>query len=515
MPRKLSKTFLVNAFLLFVFQRKNYILKNVKHIRRTLCYTRTQEQSNKPIKYLIYGALLLLLFGCSDSYTPLQKPAVYIDPSLPDSMIPYFATVPVDYVFGPTKYEVIKELFLVEPDECDNEGCEEEQSDSLSFEKALLKKKRGVSQTTASKLLDLGVSLREIEWTSLKMTDNLKHRLKSEDSKLGENPKMAWSLFSSGKKLGGQLKFEDDILGVQPLVGVRVTGGYSYHWREAHTDKDGNFKIPEKWNFDIDYEANFDSDDFLLEDGHSIYGEDLEIEKNDKHSDWKETFTGNKAKWCVVWTAAYQYWYGEIYGLKRPRQNELWNWSMDIEVYYKNENDYYSENNEGSVGSYNYTLGLDDIGILVYKRSSYEIYGTTIHEVAHSSHYWNMKTTSAGLPQAAEFSLLSKTYLDTYATGVQNHFIVKRYKDDKYKRLYDIQYTGLVEDLMDSDGQSKCQDGVDKVSNFSITSIETAFFQNKKFSSMKNYLRDKNPSGKDGRKYTSSDLDNLFNCWGL
>jgi len=98
--------------------------------------TRTQEQSNKPIRYLIYGALLLLLFGCSDSYTPLQKPAVYIDPSLPDSVIPYFATVPVDYVFGPTKYEVIKELFLVEPDECDNEGCEEEQSDSLNFEKA-------------------------------------------------------------------------------------------------------------------------------------------------------------------------------------------------------------------------------------------------------------------------------------------------------------------------------------------------------------------------------------------
>ncbi len=51
-------------------------------------------------------------------------------------MIPYFATVPVDYVFGPTKYEIIKELFLVEPDECDNEGCEEEQSDSLNFEKA-------------------------------------------------------------------------------------------------------------------------------------------------------------------------------------------------------------------------------------------------------------------------------------------------------------------------------------------------------------------------------------------
>src|SRR5574344_1414299 len=427
MPRKLSKTFLVNSFLLFVFQRKNYILKNVKHIRRTLCYTRTQEQSNKPIKYLIYGALLLLLFGCSDSYTPLQKPAVYIDPSLPDSVIPYFATVPVDYVFGPTKYEIIKELFLVEPDECDNEGCEEKQSDSLSVEKALWMKKRGVPQTIASKLLDLGVSLREIEWTSLKMTDNLKHRLKSEDSKLGENPKMAWSLFSSGKKLGGQLKFEDDILGVQPLVGVRVTGGYSYHWREAHTDKDGNFKIPEKWNFDIDYEANFDSDDFLLEDGHSAYGEDLEIEKNDKHSDWNETFTGNKAKWCVVWTAAYQYYHGEIYGLNRPLQNGWFNQSLDIQVYYKSDNKmfiWWGDEYDGLHASPGVAVWIE---INTKNRTSRRIYATTIHELAHSAHYDNMKTNSWYFPKTIEFYNLPTRLKESYAAGMDWFFQGKRY----------------------------------------------------------------------------------------
>ena len=50
---------------------------------------------------------------------------------------------------------------------------------------------------------------------------------------------------------------------------------------------------------------------------------------------------------------------------------------------------------------------------------------------------------------------------------------------------------------------------------FNSVDIESAFFQNKKFSSMKNYLNDKYPSGKDGRKYTSSDLDALFKCWGL
>jgi len=50
---------------------------------------------------------------------------------------------------------------------------------------------------------------------------------------------------------------------------------------------------------------------------------------------------------------------------------------------------------------------------------------------------------------------------------------------------------------------------------FNSVDIETAFFQNKKFNTMKNYLREKNPSRKNGRKYTSSDMDNLFKCWGL
>ncbi len=514
------------ALQMSIAQKRGAALASVAELQleANFLYVRFLPYGKQGVAELKKYDTSLVLFKHPMDYKPIQKPAVYIDPSLPDSVIPYFATVPVDYVFGPTKYEVIKELFLVEPDECDGEDCEDDTLDSLGFERALLKKKQGVTQSTASKLLDLGVSLREVEWTSLEMTGNLEHRLKLEDRNLGENPKMAWSLFSSAKKFGGQLQFEDDILGVQPLVGVRVTGGYSYYWREAHTDKNGKFKIPEKWSFSIDYEANFDSDDFLLEDGHSIYGEDLEIEKNDKRSDWNETFTGNKAKWCIVWTAAYQYWYGDNYGLKRPRQNEWWNWSMDIEVYYKNEKDYknlFSSSfigcNAGeSVGQYASAGVFENICILAYKRFSYEIYGTTIHEIAHSSHFSNMKTTSAATPQAGEFALLSDTYKETYARGVQNYFISKRYKNDDYKREYTAKYTGLVEDLIDENNVSYCNEYFkEKVSGFLISSIETAFFQNKKFSTMKNYLRDKNPSGKNGVNYTSSDMDNLFKCWGL
>lgn len=284
---------------------------------------------------------------------------------------------------------------------------------------------------------------------------------------------VAWSLFGGGKKLGGQLKFKDDQLGVQPLVGVRVVGGYSYYWREAHTDINGKFKIPEKWTYKINFEVNFDSDDFLLEDGHSWYGEDLEIEHNNYKSDWNETFTGNKAKWCVVWTAAYQYWYGENFGLKRPRQNKWWNWSLDIEVFYKNEKDYKNHCSSESIGEYAMFLSTESIGILAYKKPSYSIYSTTIHEIAHASHYWNMKTTSAVTPQSGEFSLLPTAYKETYARGIENYFVSKKYGAGYQRRDYNNQYTGLVEDLQDEDDLSQCKkitdfDKRDKVSGFSI-----------------------------------------------
>lgn len=336
------------------------------------------------------------------------------------------------------------------------------------------------------------------------------------------------------KKHGGQLKFEDDILGVQPLEGIRVTGGYSYYWREAHTDAEGKFKIPEKWNFDIDYEANFDAEDFLLEDGHSKYGEDLEIEKNNMSGDWKQTFYGDTAKWCVVWTAAYQYWYGDNFGLKRPRQNTTYNWSLDIEVYYKNSRDYNNAftstaiigcNAEGTSGQYGNVGVFENVCILAFEKPSYYIYGTTIHEIAHSSHYWNMKTTNPANPQWGEFTLLSETYRDTYAQGIENFFINEKYNDKTHDyRIHSTKnkywYTDLVEDLYDKDNSSRCEkikdvSSRDKVSGFSITSIENAFFQNKTFSGMKSYLKKYNPSGKNGVKYTSTDMDNLFKCWGV
>lgn len=464
----------------------------------------------------------LVLFKHPLDYKHIRKPVVYIDPTLPDSIIPLFATVPVDYKFGPTKYEVIKELFLVEPldGDCEDDECVEE-TDSATTERALLKKAaRKSSGSTLEKLADMGISLHEVQWESMTMTGYIEERAKLRKREIGELPAAAWSLLGGGKKHGGQLKFKDDSLGVQPLEGVRVTGGYSYYWREAHTDAEGKFKIPEKWNFDIDYEANFDAEDFLLEDGHSGYGEDLEIEKNDMSGDWKETFTGNKAKWCVVWTAAYQYWYGERYGLKKPRTNTASNMSMDIIVYYENKEDYMED-----VKCTGETIGCtqtnpsffhdDKISVLAYGFDSKIIYRTTIHESSHISQYTNQKKGT--------YSDLKTIYLETYARGIEMFFAKERYgnpgvyfstKDKKNIPSYFHDYTGLVADLIDdTKSTADLKRGIDNVSGFNIKDVETAFFNSNSMSSLKKYLKEKFPSGKGGRKYTDSDMDELFEYW--
>ncbi len=461
----------------------------------------------------------LVLFKHPLDYRPIRKPAVYIDPLLPDSIIPLFATVPVDYKFGPTKYEVLKELFLVEPldGNCDDEDDCPDEADSTTAVNYLAKSAaEKSSETVIKKLSDMGVSLRDVEWESLSMTGNLDDRFVSQTLKPGESPVLGWSLFGSGKKLGGQLKFVDDELGVQPLVGVRVTGGYSYYWREAHTDKDGKFRIPEKWTFKIDFEANFDSDDFLLEDGHSWYGEDLEIEHNNFKSDWNETFTGDKAKWCVVWTAAYQYWYGDNFGLKRPRRNTWYNWSLDIEVYYKNKKDYknllptsgpFIGCGAGeSSGQYKSFAGLEEICISTYGNSSRQIYSTTIHEIGHTSHYWN---TSESL---SDFFDLPYGFRNTYTRGLEYIFQKNRYGSVNLSYIKD--YTGIIPDLMDDD--SRTADGkknIDRVKGFSMVDIEKAIFATKSLNEMKNYIKNNYPSGKSGRSYTHTDLDKLFDYW--
>jgi len=519
---------------------KNLILannanaKNIPELEANFLYVRFLPYGKQGVYELKTYDTSLALFKHPMDYNEIRKPVVYIDKNLPDSIIPYFAAVPVGYEFGPTPYEILQELFLTQPLEEDDE---DDYGDSR-FAKA--RRANQSNKDIAAYLKNEDLKPSQLEMAAFPNserfnveTENRSNKILAKNTPDNIDNIVAWSLFSAilpdRWRPSGTLKYYDEQLKDMPLVGVRVTAGYFYYWRSSTTDSNGYFQNPERWTFSVDYEANFDSDQFLLEDGHSWYGEDLEIEKNNKKSAWNETFSGNHAKWCVVWTAAWNYWYGKIYGLKKPRQNEWWNQSLDIWVYYKNDEDYNEDIGSSSNGNYGYNPFTERIAIRAHKRSHIEIYGSTIHEIAHSSHYWNVQAIF-GI-NIATYALLPEKLKESYATGIQRYLTNKRYGNDAWSRIYNSEYTGIFEDLEDTNSTyekfNDFEKHCDKVSGITAPMVEEAvfnsfywehFFWDNFKDNLKKRLKEYYQSGtinEDGIKisYTSADIDALFEYW--
>lgn len=447
----------------------------------------------------------LVLFDHPLDYKRVPKNFRYVDPSLPSDVIPVFATVPVDYTFGETAYEIVKGLLLIEP-------LNGEDSDSRSV---LAKTSAGADVALTDVLDQYGLSLQQVELASLMLTGNLEERMGHDVASLQKvmpntlAALVAWSLPGSTWKPKGTLKFQEDNNGVitaRPLEGVRVIGGYSYYWREAHTNENGYFEIPERWSYSIDYEANFDAAQFLLESGWSVVGEDLEIEWNDHKSSWNATFTGNQAKWCVIWTAAYSYFYKDIGGLTRPRQNTWWNLSLDIQVY--------DNKDASSKGAAVYWNGgvFEFIDVNTVNRQAPELYANTMHELAHSAHYYWMKTNNALLPQSAEFALLPTRLKETYAAGMDWHYKRLRYGGNRVYS-YHKAYTGLFEDLIDNNTWTCPVSGkaaiAETVQGFTIQQLEQEVYR----STTWNGFRDRLKNTAIGSTQKTA-IDNLFAFWG-
>jgi len=499
--------------------------KDIPELEANFLYVRFLPYGKQGVYELKTYDTSLVLFKHPMDYNEIRKPVVYIDKTLPDSIIPYFATVPIGYEFGPTPYEILQELFLTQPLEEDEE---DDQEDS-HFVKA--KRANETNKEIAAYLQNQDLTPSQLEAMAFPNSERFNVEVESGSNKvLAKNTSfdkdniVSWSLWPSRWRPSGTLKFIGDSSieytpKEQPLVGVRITAGYFFYWRESHTDADGSFKSPERWTFSVDYEANFDSYQFLLEDGHApwyyLFGETLEIEKNNKKSAWNETFDGKHARWCVVWTAAYDYWYGDIYGLQRPRQKSILNQSLNLIVYYK-------DNNFDVNGRYRNFAIFEDIQIQAYDRTHIEIYGSTIHEIAHSSHYYNLGTRYDPVPESMVYALLPKILKETYARGIQRYLSIKYYGDWS-KASYDNEYTGLFEDLEDAnstyaklnDIESTC----DRVSGITVPMAEKVLFESYSWNGFKDNLMKEYPNGtpngkKNGKvSYTVAAMDALFKYW--
>lgn len=245
---------------------------------------------------------------------------------------------------------------------------------------------------------------------------------------------------------------------------------------------------------------------------------------------------GTQQYYATVFQAAHDYYYRYNYGLKNP-SNSGGFWRMRIRARLKNGTSSYAKVGRIWNGS--------DISLQAYGRDSDNVYGTTIHELAHAAHrnvdsraYNSLVWKGYTGPCIEQYGTLtiSKTcdvpysvgasarrVMETWATTVEIVLTNLRYKS--YLRDYDYTYpwnrqgvriesqpfyTSAGYDLIDIFNQRAYGSSYpqDRVSGYTIKQIENSLKNTNSWGEWKEHIKQQNPSNP-----TNQYIDELFNNW--
>jgi len=457
------------------------------------------------------------------STTPLDPDSTEYRDGLSDSTKVYYTAVPMGYGLPEgIVCDTIKTLFLVQPilEELDPTPPDStkglaKRNNQKNLEEVLSK---SGNQKLYQFLTTYNVTLEQLELASYTLAGKEEELLGPNNSnsalvKKGISGVAAlskttwWSRWRPSGRLTFEDKRVDGTTTEQPVVGVRVTAGYSYYWRSSTTNANGSFSSPERWTYSVKYKAHWGADDFYLErDRWYAFGE-IVTEGPTSYSAWNRKFTGEEAAYAAIFSAARLYYYSDIDGLRRPHQNKFYSVRLNIIV---------SHTEGDALGIHAQRFVAEWIKIWLYSdgslMSSEQLFATTIHELAHNAHYEHFETNDWSAPRVSEWnSNYSRDLKETWANGVEWYLTNKRYPKHitRYFNHKGLRYGGLFEDLVDTNpvrGESSDR-GYEYVSGFKIRDLESCVLKSRNFSDLRSKLL-QYPAA-----YTNSSLDNLITYW--
>jgi hypothetical protein len=274
-----------------------------------------------------------------------------------DSISTYYVAVPKDYVFPEgIKTEVLEELYIPEQDPYFDNITETGR----------------VSKTSINSKEDLLGNLLISAYT---LTHNEKQLGITPTSKTS---KTAWWIFGKKWRPSGRITMHDNTINKEiPVEGAQVLIRQWFTVDSGITDANGNFStgtVRGKAKYILQWERYH----YSIRNGWFGQAETKsDYEKNDA---WNYKITDDKNLYfATIHQAAHDYYYKDIQGLSRPQLNSFLRRQMKIAACDLTGSSYHS-NQIADWGI------LPAISILQYRNPSQNIYGTTIHELAHSAH---------------------------------------------------------------------------------------------------------------------------------
>lgn len=267
-------------------------------------------------------------------------------------------------------------------------------------------------------------------------------------------------------------------------------------------DKNGYYVCDKDFQYKWTYEIDFEKYDFQIR--HGTAGRFIYVsEKTDSPINVLISDQSSEGYFiATIFRACYQYYYGEIDGLRRPPLNSFWKTQMHIAAIFKAAPD-------GDYANTNMARRFLGIGnaIKIYKDTNFpNLFDSTIHELCHASH-WNHSKT-----QYSQNTEEIHRLRESLANGIARYLTDKKYPG--WKGLYygsNKAYTHIVDDLLDNlvleIGYGK-KYPEDRVEGYSIKQVEDAAVGAASTIEWKNNLYSIDPQN-SSRQY----LDTLFDAW--
>lgn len=288
-----------------------------------------------------------------------------------------------------------------------------------------------------------------------------------------------------------------------PVVGCKAR---AYSWFTTYSDitnSNGDFYIDETFKGYVNYSIKWERDDFDLRSGN--WGQAYYNGPRLDEKAWNLNISDNGLSWMYAHMhhGAYTYYYKHsTYGIQAPpRQGGILNQRLHLGAMDESGRSHY----------YDFNQLFTTPQIKIYRKSSsgitqksIDICGTTIHELAHASH-WDMgySTLSYGLDYLFNKAIMP----ESWAVCVEHFITADIYNDSTYTSMQYIKtddfydgYTALFIDLIDDHNQQQDYKnrGVtnyldypeDKVNGYSLGQLEDALKDSYSLNTFKNKLKD-------------------------
>ncbi|MBR5906498.1 MAG: hypothetical protein IKZ51_08635 [Bacteroidales bacterium] len=275
---------------------------------------------------------------------------------------------------------------------------------------------------------------------------NLRLALEKESYRLCGQTMTSVPLTKAAVAPSGYVKFWDiDFSSYRGVNGFKVRAVRGLHSCFMNTDANGYFSTTDTFLYNFKYEFYFRRTDFEIRDGDD--DDEIIYTFNDYHGPIYKYFSDDKmCFWASIDRAAIVYYYLDNKGLRRPPMESDNTARLAIRAYcesgdaygYFTYEDYWIFGNRPIVKVYR-----DTGGSVPTRRTNEEIFATTIHELAHASHWRNNSTS---------FYQTENIAVESFARGVQWLLTSDSYPGYTVNYYARMSYTGIIQDLTDGYG---------------------------------------------------------------